>query len=193
MPCGTSSATTTNPYSEATTRWFSLRRSEVKSVVSYETVNAGMAGRPFRPIWAGAGGESDATQRATLGLVDVEYVIAAEVQLTAKGRGDGERLDEYTDQFRKRASKGKCVHRPALGCREFAADFDRVDDPAAVPIPGQPLSDDLGLMLYDVFDPDRRATGRFAPVQPLFFPATVANGVLDCHPDRVRLYRPGGP
>jgi hypothetical protein len=94
--------------------------------------------------------------------------------------------------------------------REFAADFDWVDDPAS--LPAADWNEDLGLMLYDVFDHRQRALGfrwlrtgevaapapecrrppqdwkgaRIAP-SAAFFQARVAGGVMECHPDRLEI------
>src|SRR5262249_26780899 len=114
----------------------------------------------------------DAAQRSMLALADVEYVITAEVRLTPKAVPPGDNLGKYLDLIRHRAAKGKCFHRPYLGCRELAADFDLVDDPASVAA-DETFSDNLGLMLYDVFDPATRTRQRFDPPRPVFFKATV--------------------
>jgi CRISPR-associated protein Cas5d len=133
-----------------------------------------------------------------LALADVEYLITAEVRLTKRAVAPHCNLGKYLEEIRRRASSGKCFHRPALGCREFAADFDFVENPAGVELATWE-SEDLGLMLYDVFDPSQRelSTDDDPHVRPgaAFFHATVKNAVMDCHPDRVgnRIVRPGRP
>jgi CRISPR-associated protein Cas5d len=139
------------------------------------------------PIRAG-GGADDASQRNMLALADVEYVFTAEIRLTQKADPRTDNIPKYVDQVMSRAAKGKCAHRPALGCREFAANFEIVEKPPAVT---NGLTEDLGLMLYDVFDPTSRATDRNVAPKPVFFAASVTNGRMDCHPDRVRLVRAG--
>ncbi len=70
-------------------------------------------------------------------------------------------------QNARRARTGKCFHRPYFGVREFAADFDyEADADAAFTRRQAELKDeweawdeDLGLMLYDVFDYKERAAG----------------------------------
>jgi len=44
-------------------------------------------------------------------------------------------------------------------------------------------------MLYDVFDPRDRVSGRSVAPIPVFFHAQIENARLACHPDRVRLVR----
>jgi CRISPR-associated protein Cas5d len=170
-------------------RWFTFRRNEVQKVISLRDTQGWMAGRTaVVPIEAG-GGAADAAQRNMLALADVEYVITAEVRLTAQARPPQDNLAKYAEQVLARAARGKCAHRPYLGCREFAADFDLVKDPAAV-TSREPFNDDLGLMLYDVFDPAERTHQRHVRSRPVYFKARVEQGRLDCHPDRVELVRP---
>jgi hypothetical protein len=55
----------------------------------------------------------------------------------------------------------------------------------------EPLTEDLGLILYDVFDPAPRRTEANVTPKPVFFRAKVEAGRMDCHPERVELIRPG--
>ncbi len=174
-------------------RWLSFRRNEVQKTISIPEAQKWMRGtRTVRYIEAG-GGAADAAQRNMLALADVEYIINAEVRLTKRAVASRCSERKYLDEIRRRASRGKCCHRPALGCREFAADFEWVDDLSAVGLEAWP-SEDLGLMLYDVFDPAfRTEASDDAPhmrPQAVFFHAKVANALMDCHPERVALVRP---
>jgi CRISPR-associated protein Cas5d len=157
-------------------RWVSFRRNEVIKVISMDNAQEWMSGKkPVTPINAGAGADTDGTQRNMLALQDVEYLVTAEVRTTSLADRPEDRLEKYLDEIERRARAGKCFHRPGLGMREFAADFDWEDDPetayqrrlaelrdearrASLPEP-QPMNEDLGLMLYDVFDPIERAHG----------------------------------
>jgi CRISPR-associated protein Cas5d len=170
-------------------RWFTFRRNEVAKVVSFRDAARAMDGLgALAPIRAG-GGAPDATQRGMLALADVEYLITAEIRLTQAARPPGDNLDKYRDLFAHRAARGKCHHHPYLGCREFDAHFAYVPDPSAVPLCPDWPAEDLGLMLYDVFDPRDRDTGRPARPSPVFFEARVRDARIDCHPERVRLVR----
>jgi CRISPR-associated protein Cas5d len=170
-------------------KWFSFRRNEVQKVVSLDAARAAMAGkRALDPIEAG-GGAADAAQRNMLALAGVEYVITAEVRLTAKANPPADNVWKYVEQARSRAARGKCAHRPYLGVRECAADFEAVDDPAAVALDAG-YNDEPGIMLYDVFDPRGRAGERHVRPRPVFFRPRVVAGRMDCHPDRVELLRP---
>src|SRR3954451_15557454 len=141
--------------------WFSFRRNEVKKVVSIKEAAKAMSGDPpLEPIRAGGGAE-DATQRGMLALADVEYLITAEIRLTRRAEPPRDSLEKYRGQFIRRARAGKCTHRPCPGVREFDAHFEYVDDPASVRLCADEWpKEDLGLMLYDVFDPRQRDSGR---------------------------------
>jgi CRISPR-associated protein Cas5d len=144
--------------------WFSTRRNEVQSVISINNAQSWMKGTgAVKPIQAG-GGAADGTQRNMLALRDVEYLITAEVRLTQLADPASCTIGKYLGQIKRRASSGKCFHRPCLGVREFDAFFDHEEDARAafarrtaeLAADGTPLLpikyEPLGLMLYDVFD-----------------------------------------
>ena len=166
-------------------RWVNFRRNEVSAVVDLDRVPNWAKGGEVDYIHAGGGG-GDAAQRNMLALADVEYVITAQVRLTSRHNPRTDNLLKYRDQVRERASKGKCFCRPAFGCREFAADFEWVDDIKLLPLANWP-EEDLGIMLYDVFDPTLRCEERQIEPKPVFFRAVVVDGKLECHPDRVKI------
>ena len=152
-------------------RFQALRRNEVQSKVSVPSVKKWMHdATTFEPHVAGAG-SSDVTQRNTLALRNVAYVIEAYPHVftpTAENHPT-----KYMAMFNRRVERGQCFHRPALGCREFAADFEPV---AATDVPLDELNIDMGRMLYDIiFRPGAN--------RPVFFQAEVRNGVLDTRPD----------
>jgi CRISPR-associated protein Cas5d len=171
-------------------RWFSFRRNEVSKVVSMRAAAKAMEGGvSLEPIRAGGGAE-DGTQRGMLALADVAYLITAEIRLTSLASPPRDSLEKYRELFTCRASRGKCFQRPYLGCREFAADFAFVEDPAdvALGVSEWAKEENLGMMLYDVFDPRRRTTGVPVRPEPVFFRnARLVDARLDCHPDRVEL------
>ena len=136
-------------------RYFSILRNEVQSRAS---------ARSDRPFYA----DEDRTQRHTLALRDVAYVIRADVALRPHCEADEAK---FRDQFRRRVQRGQCFHRPALGCREFAADFGP-PDPADQPLQSPPRLE-LGLMLFDL-----KYNGDTGPHEPRFFDAVLERGVL---------------
>jgi CRISPR-associated protein Cas5d len=188
-------------------KWTSFVRNEVIKVISINNVTKWMRdGSTFEPIQSGAGGK-DFTQRNMLALHEVEYVITARLAMTTIGQRSSAKATKYRNEFERRAKQGKCFHRPCLGMRELAADFDWEPDPdAAVQrrtdeiSPGQDWrktwpNEDLGLMLYDLFDCAGRSSGfrwppcTGTPIKPsaIFFYARVENSRMDCNPDRVRI------
>lgn len=171
-------------------KWFSLRRNEVQKVISLTAARSWMTGRQtIEPIEAG-GGAADAAQRNMLALADVEYLITAEIRLTAKADPQTDNVWKYVEQLRSRAARGKCAHRPYLGVRECVADFEAVDDPVALMLDAG-FNDEPGIMLYDVFDPRNRASERHVQPRPVFFRPKIVAGRMDCHPERVELIRSG--
>ncbi len=120
--------------------------------------------------WQRIGGghyvDDDRTQRQTIALRNVAYIIRSE--LTEAGRKAVPAPVGARDQFRRRLERGQCFQGPYLGCREFRCDF-AADDGRELPLT---LNDDLGTMLYDI-DYDR-AGGR----NPRFFHARLVDGVL---------------
>lgn len=150
-------------------RWISFRRNEVISVISMDNAKSWMNGtRQVSPIQAG-GGADHGTQRNMLALQGIEYLITAEVRLTSLARQPRCNLAKYLDQIKRRASGGKCFHRPAFGVREFDANFALEENADSAFTRRQrelgaeatPLIhyEPLGLMLYDVFDHNQREAG----------------------------------
>lgn len=148
-------------------RWVSVRRNEVASKVSVRNAQTAMntgQGNLALDI------EEDRQQRAGLFLRDVAYRLHAE--LVPVGGDAVANPAKYREMFQRRAEKGQCVNQPYLGCREFAARFRLIDDPAGEPH-ALDESRDLGWMLYDMdfenpTDP-----------KPRFFRADMQRGVID--------------
>lgn len=164
-------------------RFLAFRRNEVKSKA---------AARNPQPILA----EEDRTQRNTLALRDVDYVIEASLELTTlanqprrKPPGEDEppgddNLGKYYGMARRRIEHGQCFSQPCFGCREFPAHFEPAD-PSAMQVPaGLNPDTDLGLMLYDVFDLDAPHPGQKCEARPriTFFHARLESGVLAVPP-----------
>ena len=125
-------------------RWISVRRNEVASKVSVRNAQTAMGtGKGNLALYV----EEDRQQRAGLLLRDVAYRIHAELVPV----GDDARSNpaKYREMFQRRAEKGQCVNQPYLGCREFAARFRLVDQPADE-APAIDETRDLGWMLFDM-------------------------------------------
>ena len=146
-------------------RWINLRRNEVGAVVSTRNVQQAMnAGSGNLGLYI----EDERQQRAGLFLRDLAYRLHAELLLSPKANDP---LVKYTEMFGRRAAKGQCVNQPYLGCREFAAAFRPVADPAAES-PAIDETRDLGWMLHDL-----DFTHPSDP-QPHFFRAEMKNGTI---------------
>lgn len=160
-------------------RFLALRRNEVKCRIPT---------RNPKPIFA----EDERTQRNTLALRDVEYVIEASMELTPiikpvhckspqenEPKGDNN-LGKYYGMFRRRAEGGQCFARPCFGCREFAAHFELAEEVAMQVSPEINPDTDLGLLLFDVFDLDVVCEpGRVKAMPKItFFRAGLQKGVL---------------
>ncbi len=154
-------------------RYISVRRNEVQSKLSPASVRRWM-GDPstYQPLAAGAGANTEGTPRNTLMLRDVSYVI--EAYPVVFDAGTDNTPQKYCAMLMRRAEKGQCFQQPALGCREFACRFEPASD-ADIPLP---VSEDLGLMLYDIVF---RADGN----RPVFFSARLENGIMNTRPEMV--------
>ncbi|WP_232544408.1 type I-C CRISPR-associated protein Cas5c [Streptomyces buecherae] len=118
--------------------WISVRRNEVKSVVTAQEV-AALRRQPGRRYDV----EKDRDQRNALLLRDVAYRIRAQIVMADHARGVPE--EKYREQMRRRVDKGACFSQPFLGCREFSASFGPATE--AVPI-GR--DEELGVMLHSI-------------------------------------------
>ncbi|MGV6800923.1 MAG: type I-C CRISPR-associated protein Cas5c [bacterium] len=152
-------------------RFQTFRRNEVGSKISARNVKTAMKKDTLEGL--GLDINADRQQRATIALVDVAYVIEAHFDMTDKA-GKEDNPGKHADMFARRAKKGQCFHRPALGCREFAADFELIEDelPQST-LPDEQQNRDLGWMLYDLDFTDPKN------IKPYFFRAQLENGVLD--------------
>jgi CRISPR-associated protein Cas5d len=155
----------------APVRWTNLRRNEVASVVSMRNVQQAMKqGTGELALYV----DEDRQQRAALLLRDVAWRLHADL-IVRPDRGDPEPPAKFLAMFERRARKGQCVNQPYLGCREFAARWRLVDDPATEPPPIAETRD-LGWMLHDLDFSDP------ADPQPRFFRAMMNAGVIEVPP-----------
>jgi len=152
--------------------YFSILRNEVNSRATFATGQRHSRGEE------GYYAEEDRSQRHTLCLRDVAYIVTADVSLRPDIQEDEAK---YRDQFHRRIKRGQCHTMPYLGCREFTANF-APDIPADEDMQLQNITADLGQMLFDL-DYEEGNSGRG---QPRFFHARLERGVLRI-PER--LYR----
>ena len=149
----------------------SFRRNEVGAKIPTGVAMRGM--RAGSVAGMGLAVENERQQRATTLLRDVEYLIEAHFEITAKA-GPEDSEAKHLAMFNRRAEAGQCFHCPCLGTREFPADFELLPPGAPPPpslLPPEQRERDLGGMLYDI---DFTA-GRISH----FFRARLRDGVLD--------------
>lgn len=115
-------------------------------------------------------------QRAALVLVDVAYVIEAHFSLADKA-GPEDTPAKHISMFNRRAQQGQCFHRPCLGTREFAAEFELLGPDDPLPVYDPPLTErdrDFRWMLHDI-DFARGNESRF-------FRAQMVDSVIEAPP-----------
>lgn len=160
-------------------QYIALRRNEVKDVININDVDKWMSGKKEpEPLIADGDKESmgtdtkGRTQRQTMALKNVYYRIFAEVRVWP---GKEHLLKGIEKQFERRVKHGKCFYQPYLGCREFVGYFS---EPNETKVPIHPPDQDLGLILYDVFDLSTPNSNDVSPGISLFH-AALKDGMLE--------------
>jgi CRISPR-associated protein Cas5d len=139
-------------------RWQSFRRNEVAQRISER----------MGPYLI----EDHRAQRNTVALRDVDYAVRASFTMTARAGAD-DSVRKFEDMFERRLEKGQHFQQPYLGCREFAACVERLEEVPPGIDPG--VERPLGMMLFDMEHPE---DGSQEAARPLFFSARLASGVL---------------
>lgn len=148
-------------------KFSSVRRNEVGAKISSRNATSAMNAGSLEGLHLLV--DDHRQQRAATVLRDVDYVVEAHFELTARAGSDTE--GKHLDIFRRRAAAGQCFHHPCLGTREFAASFAAVEGVLPTPDPTLKGERDLGYMLYDIdFDNDRL---------PMFYRPVMTDGVID--------------
>jgi CRISPR-associated protein Cas5d len=115
----------------------------------------------------------DRAQRNTILLTDVDYIVEAHFEMTARA-AEGDTIVKFEEMFARRLAKGQAFHQPYLGCREHAARFEPAPDTWTVDESLRHLRP-LGMMLHDLdFAPDGSGSAT-----PRFFAAVLDHGVLE--------------
>ncbi len=142
-------------------RFFSILRNEVNNRASERSA------KDWSRNGGGFSASEDRSQRHTLALRDVEYIIRANA---IPNNGEDDDAAKYRDQFRRRLERGQCFAQPYLGCREFTAFFAPVNGTERA----ESISSDLGLMLLDIeYQPGSAGVGT-----PRFFDARINGGLI---------------
>ena len=149
-------------------RFENIRRNEVGAKASHR--NAMAAQRSGDLFTLGIDVTAERQQRAMLALRDVAYGIEAHFEMTDRA-GPDDNPGKHRDMFIRRAEKGQCFHRPCLGVREFAANFEAIETMPPTTLPEADRNRDLGWMLHDIDYNSGRASR--------FFHAVMKDGVID--------------
>lgn len=150
-------------------RFTSVRRNEVKSKVSLNSVLQVYNGAQ-KPLYINT--KEEIVQRASVLLTDVEYVIEAHFEMTEKAN-ETDNPGKFKDIIMRRLRKGSCYHMPYFGCREFPAHFALCEEETITTYYDDMPEKDLGIMLYDMDYSDKEN------IRPMFFRAVMRNGILD--------------
>jgi CRISPR-associated protein Cas5d len=146
-------------------RFENIRRNEVAEKIQAGTIKKAMNGGTkllYHDIVA------DRQQRASMILRNVAYVIEAHFEMTSKA-GEDDTPEKHYNIFLRRARNGQCFHRPYMGCREFSAHFELLEE--NIPTSEIDKTTDLGWMLYDIDFSNK--------MKPLFFRPIMENGVIE--------------
>lgn len=117
-------------------------------------------------------------QRSSLVLKNVQYIIEAHFEMTEL-RSVEDTPEKHFNIFLRRARKGQCFHNPYLGCREFPANFELMEDDAdSSSYEILHTGDiDLGYMLLDQTY-ELNTKGEVTEVIPYFFRARMVDSVI---------------
>jgi CRISPR-associated protein Cas5d len=115
------------------------------------------------------------TQRASLLLKDVSYGIAAHFELTEE-REPNQTEDKVFAILSRRLKKGQFFSQPFLGCREFPAEVEWVEE---LPATTLDYTTDLGYMLYDLQYKKTSKGEASDAADPRFYRPRVEKGVID--------------
>jgi len=153
--------------------YIALRRNEVSHTVAADRTIKQWVAHPekFSPLVADD--KSCRQQRQTMALREPKYRIHAHIVARP---GFEKSLIAFDRQFERRAKQGKIFVMPCMGCREFPAFFEYIENARDAKPPAD-VNHDVGYMLYDVFDL-RKVNDEFAKPYVSVFKAEITNGVL---------------
>lgn len=143
-------------------RYISLPRNEVKNKAIQPRLDIIERGGAASCLFI----EDVRTQRNTIALRNVDYIIEAHFTMTSKA-DHRDNVVKFVEMFERRVRNGQHFQQPYFGCRECVANVSLVDKPFQT----INVDKDLGLMLWDI----EYKKGRN---RPRFFPARLERGVL---------------
>lgn len=145
-------------------KFANIRRNEVSQKISASNVKKFMKSKKGELYIATS---NDRTQRFSMVLKDVHYVIEIQVETTE------ENLLKTYNILERRLIKGQCYHTPYFGTREFSAHFKLCEDISKMETAYPNEVRDLGFMLYDMDYSDKNN------IRPMFFRAKMENGIIN--------------
>lgn len=145
-------------------KFANIRRNEVSQKISASNVKKFMKSKKGELYIATS---KDRTQRFSMVLKDVHYVIEIQVETTE------ENLLKTYNILERRLIKGQCYHTPYFGTREFPAHFKLCEDISKMETAYPNEVRDLGFMLYDMDYSDKNN------IRPMFFRAKMENGIIN--------------
>lgn len=146
-----------------------IRRNEVLGTIPVSQIKKAMNGEEVE-LYQNSNAER--AQRASLLLRDVCYCIEAHFELT-QDAGPDDTPEKHYNVALRRMRKGQCYHYPYLGCREFPANFEFIEE--EIPSSYYSGQKDLGFMLWDL---EYGKESKEEPV-PVFYRACMSDGVID--------------
>lgn len=157
----------------------SIRRNEVGSKVSPRNVSAAIGGAP---VDLHQYSSEDRQQRSSLVLRNVAYLIDAHFEMNLNAIGETDIPEKFYNMFLRRARRGQSFHHPYLGCREFAARFELIEDYAQRPVShyAHIHEIDLGWMLKDIEYKEHGSNDKpLYSFQPQFFHSKMCRGIIE--------------
>ena len=173
-------------------QYIALRRNEVKGNVGIQDISKWMKGKTEIEPFRADDMDNDLkgrTQRQTMALKDVRYMLYAHMQF----RNSVANVHEHDSQFLRRARHGKCFYQPFFGCREFPAYFELVENTDAKSGRiSRNYSGEIGIMVYDTFDLGK-ANDEYAPQFISVYRASVQGGIMKVPPyESLEVLKPEG-
>ena len=151
-------------------KYANIRRNEMKEKLSLAKINRQMSD-PNEDISIYRGGEN-INQRGALLLSGVAYGIEAHFELT-----EGSDADKHYAIAVRRMKNGQFVKVPVLGCREFPARFEYVEEIPKSLLKGEA---DLGFMLYDLKFAEKINDADYSnSAEPIWYRPKMTDGVID--------------
>ena len=151
-------------------KFINIRTNEIKAVANVNNMFDAIIKKSVRPY---IDRSKDYTQRSSLVLKDVRYIIEAHFIITNSSIPDIN-PGKITGITSRRLEKGACYKQPYLGCRDYPAYFKKAEIVPDCP-PELKGDRDLGYMLYDLEFPEMTGDNK---IRRLSFRARMQDGFI---------------